>query len=301
MRKTILSTADVATLFNVTETTVKRWADDGKLKCQKTPGGHRKFPMREVIVFAESFGFSPIGTLSLARDSQSREVELSVLRRDFGALAKLFVLNALTPSETDLPSFLSYLYQHHIPLADIYDEVVRPGMIQIGEQWKQGKISPAHEHRSSNETIVAITQLQAEIRSKVKLGTSALCACPEEEQHEIGLRCISSVLQVEGWTVHYVGARVPMKAIGELCIELRPSLVCLSVTMEENTQAMLKGIKELREIVDSQKGKMVLGGSGVMNKSIPYSVLNSSKDLLRYARTAFQENRKPTKQPRITV
>jgi excisionase family DNA binding protein len=52
MQRTILSTADVARLFNVTETTVKRWADEGVLRCQKTPGGHRRFVIKYVVEFA---------------------------------------------------------------------------------------------------------------------------------------------------------------------------------------------------------------------------------------------------------
>lgn len=36
-------TNDVAEMFQVSPRTVERWAKTGKIKCVKTPGGHRRF------------------------------------------------------------------------------------------------------------------------------------------------------------------------------------------------------------------------------------------------------------------
>ena len=46
-----LSTGQVAELFGVAPETVAQWADDGKLKCFKTPGGQRRFLRRDVEPF----------------------------------------------------------------------------------------------------------------------------------------------------------------------------------------------------------------------------------------------------------
>ncbi len=293
MRQTTLSTAEVANLFSVTETTVKRWADEGRLLCQKTPGGHRKFGMKDVIQFAEEFGFSPTGILSFSEtDEVSRKLELAVLRRDFNLMAQSFVEKALTPQQTDLYEFLSYLYQHHISLTDIYDSVIRPGMKQIGELWQEGKISVAHEHQAAAETINAIIRLQSELRVRKTTTLSALCACPEDEQHDIGLRCIASVLRVEGWTVHYLGSRTPMEAIGELCKELQPSLVCLSTMMEVNAKAMIDELGKLRRILHARKAKLVFGGGAMQEDGSPWiaedKVIQTSAGLLEYVHREFQ-------------
>src|SRR6187401_3370429 len=47
----ILSTRSVAEVLGVSEATVKRWADAGTLRCFRTPGGHRKFRLRDVKAF----------------------------------------------------------------------------------------------------------------------------------------------------------------------------------------------------------------------------------------------------------
>lgn len=44
-----LSRADVAQLFNVSPSTVTRWADAGKLSCIRTLGGHRRYATASVL------------------------------------------------------------------------------------------------------------------------------------------------------------------------------------------------------------------------------------------------------------
>jgi excisionase family DNA binding protein len=44
-----LSRTEVARLFNVSPSTVTRWADAGKLKCIRTLGGHRRYETHSVL------------------------------------------------------------------------------------------------------------------------------------------------------------------------------------------------------------------------------------------------------------
>lgn len=44
-----LTRAQVAELFSVSPSTVTRWADEGKLTCVRTLGGHRRYQKREII------------------------------------------------------------------------------------------------------------------------------------------------------------------------------------------------------------------------------------------------------------
>lgn len=49
-----LTTRDVAAIFAVTPTTVKRWVEAGRLQALKTPGGHYRFEPSDVDAFRES-------------------------------------------------------------------------------------------------------------------------------------------------------------------------------------------------------------------------------------------------------
>ena len=43
-----LKPAEVARLLHVSPQTVARWANEGKIRCDVTLGGHRRFPQSEV-------------------------------------------------------------------------------------------------------------------------------------------------------------------------------------------------------------------------------------------------------------
>jgi excisionase family DNA binding protein len=282
---TVLSTADIARLFNVTETTVKRWADEGTLKCQKTPGGHRKFLIRNVVEFAERNNFEPVGILAFSEtDALAPAIQMAVLSRDFGTLVDSFIHKALSPSKTDLASFLSYLYEHRIHLWEIHDLVLRPAMATIGERWANGELDVSHEHRASYETLDALARLQSQIMIKPALGNVALFACPGEELHEIGLRCASYLFESEGWTTHYLGARVPSEALVAAVCELKPVVVCLSVTRQIVNPETESQMLRLSSAARKQGALIVAGGSGAGSE--PFGrpnvdrVVSSSRELL---------------------
>jgi excisionase family DNA binding protein len=294
MHKTILSTVDVARLFNVTETTVKRWADEGTLKCQKTPGGHRKFPVRNVIDFAEKNNFEPTGALTMPdHDGLGSAIQVAILRRDFPALVRAFIEKALSPDRSDLHTFFSFLYEHRIQLWEIYDLVLRPGMAEIGERWMKGEIGISQEHRASYETLDALARLQAGILIKPQTEESVLFACLGDELHEIGLRCASYLFEAEGWTTHYVGARTPPPDIVTALGELKPSVVALSITNASDPAQLRQDITGVALAARSRNIRLILGGTGIpaelLDTNLYDGLLRSSRAIHSYIDQYMQD------------
>jgi len=263
VKKTILSTADVARLFNVTETTVKRWADGGTLKCQKTPGGHRKYEVKNVVEFAEKNNFDPVGTLAMpGDDAYGPALQVAVLERAFPALVRIYVEKALTSGRADLYNLFSFLYEHKIHLWELCDLIIRPGMIEIGERWVRGELGVNHEHRASYETLDALSKLHSNILRKPSNGRTALFSCLGEETHEIGLRCAFYLFESEGWITHYLGARMPLTAMVSAVREVRPHVVCISATGNDNSDTLRALLKETNAVVCEVGGKLLVGGRG---------------------------------------
>lgn len=274
-------------MFSVTETTVKRWADEGTLHCHRTPGGHRKFEMRQVVEFAEQNNFDPVGTVEVVGgDRISTSLQLAVLSRDYTTLVVEFVTRALSPSRTDLYTFLTFLYEHRIHLWEIFDLVVAPGMREIGERWARGEIGVNHEHRASYETLDALAKLQARILIKPEEGHAVLLAALGDEQHEIGLRCVSYLFESEGWRTHYLGARTPAPAVIAAAQEASPAVICLSVSQPERLASLRQ---EIAEIVAAARGfhaHVLVGGraaaAAVEREEADLTVASSSRELLDF-------------------
>src|ERR1043165_8078878 len=54
-----LTTRQLARMWQVSEATIKRWADAGRLHPARTVGGHRRFALSEVLRFQNEQGLSP--------------------------------------------------------------------------------------------------------------------------------------------------------------------------------------------------------------------------------------------------
>ena len=262
VQKSYLSTADVSRLFGVTETTVKRWADEGTLRCQKTPGGHRKFEIRQVVEFAETHDFDPVGALEFCDDDDAGlRIQAAVLERSYPILVDAYIRRALIPGAGRLFSFLTYLYQHRIQLWEIHDHIIRPAMQQIGERWARGELCISQEHEASYGTLDALARLQCQIRIKPPGGGSVVCATLGDDLHEIGLRCAAYLFASEGWETHYLGSRIPAQSVQKAIARWKPHIVCLSATHGDPSRfrdslCMIAGAA-------SDVGAAVLAGGGL--------------------------------------
>src|SRR5215212_2102607 len=76
-----LTTRQLSRVWLVSEATIKRWADTGQLKSSRTVGGHRRFPLAEVMRFQteRGLGAASVGaslpTTTAAAKSEKFEAE----------------------------------------------------------------------------------------------------------------------------------------------------------------------------------------------------------------------------------
>jgi excisionase family DNA binding protein len=285
MQKNILSTADVARLFDVTETTVKRWADEGTLRCQKTPGGHRKFDIKHIVEFAEQNDFDPIGVLAVVGETHfSPLLQVAVLARDFPTLAEEFTTRALSSEIESLLPYLSYLYEHKISIWEMHDLVIRPGMHEIGEAWARGEAGIDQEHRASYKTLDALAKLQTQVLIKPPTGKSVVLACLGEELHDIGLRCASCLFEAEGWKVHYLGARIPEDAVVRSIGAVSSSVVVLSTSTEEVLEASIGELERMHAAAGRSWAILAVGGRAaapqLIDRGLCEEILTSSRDVV---------------------
>lgn len=262
MNKITLSTKEVSVLLNVTETTVKRWAEIGKIPCSKTLGGHRKFLLNEVVSFAEKYSYPITGIIPPALSKQQMEnLEFALYSKNFGMISDIFKDEALQGDRMGLEKLLTYLYKNQVPFITIIDEVLHPALARIGELWQEGNIEVNQEHRSSVAVKEALIRFGASLYHKANNKLSALCACVEGESHDIGIISVSYALEIEGWSVINLGIDTPFDSLTSYIQKNKPQLVCLSATAPELKKKYFQyNIDQVSKAVHSYGGIVVCGG-----------------------------------------
>jgi MerR family transcriptional regulator, light-induced transcriptional regulator len=300
MSNNLLSTHAVAAMLDVAETTVKRWADEQIIPCIRTPGGHRKFPLREVVHFAEKNGYSLDGSRPPPMtQEQVEQLEFGVHTRNYSRIAGVFREEALQADRKGLLTLLLYLYKRHIPPATIIDEVIRPAFEVIGTLWEEGTLEVHQEHAASHAVIESLSRMSSEIYHKGPNGLTALCACLEGELHEIGLRGLSHSLEYQGWNVRYLGANTPLDTLTSCVSSISPDLVCLSFTAGKQDGTVHKKLRMLSTRIHVYHGKIIIGGrmAGQLDKEhigCDY-IAGSVEEGVTFSRDAFRLKPGPKK------
>jgi excisionase family DNA binding protein len=292
MPSNMVSTQEVADMLQVTETTIKRWADGTILPCVRTPGGHRKFLLTDIVRYAESHGYTIGGSQPPPlTGEQLEQLEIGVHTHNYGRIAGVFREEALQADREGMMKLFLYLYKQQIPFAAIVDEVVRPALQAIGAEWEEGNLKVNQEHAASQATMESLIRVASELHRKGPNGLSALCACPEGELHEIGLRGLAYSLECEGWKVNYIGANTPLETLISLIQATRPDLVCLSVTTGKHRGELVQKSKRVGLLIHSYGGRVILGGyyaAKLNEKDIKCDhIAQSIRDAVAYSRDAF--------------
>ena len=232
MNKNYLNTLEVAKILNVNESTIKRWTDSGFLSCVRTPGGHRKFTVSDIQKFTEKYPLAESRELSAQlKNKWNPEVQEAISRKDLYNICLYFrqILNDHTIDK--IAEFLIYLYLNKYETSIIYDKVIKQTMEIIGESWKTGEIGIEDEHYYTGIIENAIQGMHSFIIQKPANGLTAICGCLENEQHDIGIRCMTNQLMSDGWKTYYIGSSLPVESFLSAINTYKPNLVCLSSSL----------------------------------------------------------------------
>jgi excisionase family DNA binding protein len=273
----VLSTRQVAQLLGVGEATVKRWADAGEIECFRTPGGHRKFRLRDVTAFVQGRKFEVQGTMPA-------RLSLAATEEEGGAISE-FEEAAL---HGDASSCIAQLAAHRrrgATLAGIFDEVVAPALASIGRRWECAQITVAEEHIGSQAVIDAIARAQplAEPPGEPNRNVrgSAVVAAAAGETHDIAARMTACLLRARGFEVLAPLAQTPARDLADLVLRCRASLVALSSTTPRDVAELSDQIGMAARAALQSGGRVIVGGPGMAAIPLPEgaALLRSMREL----------------------
>jgi len=264
----LLSTRQVAELLGVGEATVKRWADAGEIDCFRTPGGHRKFRLRDVTLFVQKRHYTVGDAFPAQLPPGFDEVTDAV-----GAVEKI----ALSGNASALVAQIAALRLRGQELAAIFDEAVAPALVRIGDDWQQCKLSVAEEHVAAQAVIEAISRSQPLAEppggaSRASRGT-AVVAAAAGEQHDIAARMAACLLRARGFEVLAPLAATPSTDLADMVVRSRANLVALASTAPADASALQEQIEMAARAARISGGRLVVGGKGMSQLKLPPEVL----------------------------
>lgn len=138
---------------------------------------------------------------------------------------------------------------HHAgtPIPELYVDVLQPVMYQVGRLWEQGELTIGQEHRCGLITQGVMARLSSERQGVERHGKSIVACTVGDELHEIGVRMICDLFELNGWDSFCLGAAVPLSRVLQEVEKREADLLALSVTMPIHLECCLQVAEAARE------------------------------------------------------
>ncbi|MBM7616143.1 cobalamin B12-binding domain-containing protein [Alkaliphilus hydrothermalis] len=149
-----------------------------------------------------------------------------------------------------------------LKIKNLYNQVFAPVMIHVGELWQKNQFTVAQEHLATAITQSVMSSLYYQLfhETQAKRKGKILLTCPGNELHEMGVRMLADLMEMDGWNVIYLGANMPSFSVMEMIEKEQPDIVGVSCTMSFNlkhAKELVEKIKERYENLPIMVGGMV--------------------------------------------
>lgn len=214
-------------------------------------GAIARLPIERLRELAQQAAPAPASLLNI--DRADKPAHAAVLERCIAAIKALDskgLEDALKQGSTQLGS------------QGLLQRVIAPLAQSVGELWRDGSITAAHEHFAS-----AIMRTFLGHAAKPFAGTDhapvLIVATPTGQLHELGALLAGSVAANLGWHVTYLGASLPAAEIAGAATQNRARAVALSIVYPEDDPRLEVELARLRSLLP--ENLPILIGGRAMN------------------------------------
>ncbi len=138
-------------------------------------------------------------------------------------------------------------------------DVLLAAQRELGRLWQRDEVSIAEEHVVTEITRDLIRELlRTEARSPTN-GHTVVAASVDGDGHDLGIRTLADLFELEGWRTVYVGTDVPRDEIVRAVEIYQAHLVALSGSLSQHREMIAQTIATIRSQVD-RTVKVLVGG-----------------------------------------
>ena len=168
-------------------------------------------------------------------------------------------LDALLKNQTKKAYEIIYnAKKDNIPLEDIYEDILKRVMYEIGDLWHRNIVTVDREHYATSVTQTVMSTFYDDIFNQERKNKTLVSCAIGSELHEMGIRMLSDIFEYNGWDSYYLGAALPEESILMAIKQQQPDLVALSVTMAPYLSSCEDIVKSIRS--NFPNVKIAVGG-----------------------------------------
>jgi excisionase family DNA binding protein len=255
-QKRLLSPRQLATAIGVSESSLKRWIDDGLLSAARTAGKHRRIPLAEAIRFIRSQRAPLVRPDALGLPDLDAMVNELTSSDELGG--RLFDLLDDGRSREARGLILS-MYIGGMTVAEIADGPLRQAITRIGELWNHAQAGIFIEHRATDICLQAVNRVRMLIEPPAD-GPAAVGGAPSGDPYLLPSMLAACVLEEHGYIASNLGPNTPAETLVHAAHHSNARLCWLSVSTPRDPLELSSFIDTLANRLRDVGATLVVGG-----------------------------------------
>lgn len=255
--KALLTPRAVAEALGVSESSLKRWADDGVIRVSRTAGGHRRIALADAIRFARESGLqverpSALGLEEIlpargTAEAGTSEALFVAFQHDDWRVARGLIVGAYVAGQS---------------IAALCDGPIRAALSRAGELWQHGSDGIVIEHRAVDTCLQALSFIRSLIPAGGVDAPVALGAAIASDPYVLPSLMAALVLAEAGFREVNLGPNMPTEALAGALPRYAPWLVWRTASVAVDGQGLRRDLDGMLAVLAPQ-ASVVLGGRGV--------------------------------------
>lgn len=281
-----VSPKQVARAIGVSESSLKRWCDQGLIATSRTAGGHRKLFVGDVLRFIREHGYPLVAPEVLGLPAVSPAAHRGLTH------AATTLTDALLAGEEQRARqivFDLYLAQH--PLSLIFDVAIAGAFHRIGELWACQEADTYQERRGCE----IMHRILLELRRLLPPPATTLRALGgtlEGDFYVLPNLMAELVLLEAGYITHNLGNALPFHSLIRAVQQEQPRLFWLSMSYIREDLDFVTGFGSLWQACQQRGTALVVGGRALeapLRQRLTYSAYcDTMQQLHAFAQTLLQ-------------
>jgi excisionase family DNA binding protein len=246
--------------MGVSESSVKRWIDEGHLLASRTTGRHRRIPLAEAIRFVRSQRSSLVNPELLGLPDLNAVAGNLTASNELSDQLFQFLVEGQASRARGLVLSMFLAGQS---VAEMADGPLLEALTRIGDLWKHSPEGVFVEHRASDICLQAVNQLRLLI-DPPESGPVAVGGAPAGDPYLLSSLLATCVLREVGMQAVNLGANTPAETMVHAATALKAKLawLCISTTRDPlKLQALIANLGERLRRVGTT---LIVGGQGLV-------------------------------------
>lgn len=281
----LVSPKQVARAIGVSESSLKRWCDQGLIKTVRTAGGHRKMVIAEVLRYVREQEHKLVSPELLGLPPASKHATAG-LRHGASRLADAL----LAGDELVARQIVFDLYLAKHSLCVIFDEVMAAAFRDIGDRWECHDADVYQERRACEIAMRVLFDLRR-VQDVPEKKWLAIGGTFDGDLYSLPSGMAELVLRDCGFYATLLGISIPATSLVKAIEKTKPKLFWLSVSHIREGLDFVTEFTALSQACAAESTALVVGGRALteeLRQRITYSAYcDTMKHLEAFATTLY--------------